>query len=75
MLRYCGFKQIDKRWKRDNFVNLKHTLRLEKDKNQLYHTMSRIGNADSLSHDTKYPIILNRDRRSTDLLGWDLMIV
>ena len=58
-----------------NFVNLKHTLRLEKDKNELYHTMSRIGNADSLSYDTKYPIILNRDHRLAELLGWDLTIV
>ena len=53
-----------------NFINLKHTLRLEKDKNELYRTMSRIGNADSLSYDTKYPIILNRDHRLTELLVW-----
>ena len=38
-----------------NFINLKDTLRLEKGKIELYHTMSRIGNADSLSYDTKYP--------------------
>ena len=31
-----------------NFINLKHTLRLEKDKNELYRTMLRIGNADSI---------------------------
>ena len=40
-----------------NFINLKHILCLEKDKNGLYRAMSRIGNADSLSYDTKYPII------------------
>ena len=36
-----------------NFVNSKHTLPLEKDKNELYRALSRIGNADSLLHDTK----------------------
>ena len=54
-----------------NFINLKHTLRLEKDKNELYRTMLRTGNADSLAHDTKYPIILNRDHRLKELLVWD----
>ena len=33
--------------------------------------MSSIGNADSLSYDAKYPIILNRDHRLTELLVWD----
>ena len=54
-----------------NFINSKHTLRLEKDKNELYRAMSRIGNADSLLYDTKYAILLNRDYRSTELLVWD----
>ena len=54
-----------------NFINLKHIIRLEKYKNELYRAMSRIGNADSLSHDTKYPIILNRDHRLTEVLVWD----
>ena len=53
-----------------NFINLKDTLRLEKDKSELYRTMSRNGNADSLSYDTKYPIILTRDRRLIELLVW-----
>ena len=42
-----------------NFINSKHTLHLEKDKNDLYRAMSRIVNADSLPYDTKYRIILN----------------
>ena len=54
-----------------NFINLKLTLRLEKDKNELYRAMSRTGNADSLPYDTKYPIILNRDHRLTEFLEWD----
>ena len=54
-----------------NFINSKHTLRLEKDKNELYRAMSRIGNADSLLYDTKYAILLNRDHRLTELLVWD----
>ena len=54
-----------------NFINLKHTLRLEKHKSELYHIMSRIGNANSLPYDTKYSIILNRDHSLTELLVWD----
>ena len=50
-----------------NFINSKHTLRLEKDKNELYRAMSRTGNADSLLYDTKYAILLNRDHRLTEL--------
>ena len=56
---------------RQNFIDLKNNLYLEKDKNELYCAMSRIGNADSLPYDTKYPIILNRDHRLTELLVWD----
>ena len=56
--------------KGQNFSDLKNTLDLEKDKNDLYHAMSRIGNADSLSYDTKCPIILSRDHRLTELLVW-----
>ena len=33
--------------------------------------MWRIGNPDSLSYDKKYPVILNRDHRLTELLVWD----
>ena len=33
--------------------------------------MSKIDNADSLSYDTKYPIILNRDHRLTKFSVWD----
>ena len=54
-----------------NFINLKNTLRLEKDKNELYRAMSRISNVDSLTYDTKFPIILNRNHRLTELLVWD----
>ena len=57
--------------KGQNFINLKHTLCLEKDKNEFYHAMSRLGIADSLSYDTKYPIISNRDHILTELLVWD----
>ena len=53
-----------------NFINLKNTLRLEKDKNELYRAMSRISNVDSLTYDTKFPIILNRNHRLTVLLVW-----
>ena len=54
-----------------NIINSKHTLRLEKDKNEQYCAMSRIGNADSLLYDTKHAILLNRDHRLTELLVWD----
>ena len=54
-----------------NFITLKYTLYLEKDKNELYHTISRIGNADSLSYDTTYLIILKRNHRLTELLVSD----
>ena len=53
------------------FYQLKSYLYLEKDKNEFYRAMSRIGNADSLSYDTKYPIILNRDHRLTEFSVWD----
>ena len=57
--------------KGQNFIDLKNTLHLERDKNELHRAISRIGNTDSLSYDTKYPIILNRDHRLTELLVWD----
>ena len=41
----------------DNFNNLKTSLRLQKDSNDIYRSSSRISNAKSLSHDTKNPIL------------------
>ena len=51
-----------------NFINLKNALHLEHDKNEWYHAKSRIGNADSLLYDTKYPTTLNRKHRIIELL-------
>ena len=55
----------------DNFNNLKNSLRLQKDSNNIYLSSSRISNARSLSHDAKNPIILYRNHRLTELLVWD----
>ena len=60
MLRYCSFKQINKRWKRGKILSIKKFIYLGQDKNEFYRAMSRIGNADSLSYDTKYPHYFER---------------
>ena len=45
----------------DNFNNLKNSLRLQKDSNDIYRSSSRISNAKSPSYDAKNPIILYRN--------------
>ena len=55
----------------DNFNNLKNSLRLQKDSNDIYRSSSRISNAKSLSYDAKNPIILCRNHRLTEMIVWD----
>ena len=55
----------------DNFNNLKNSLRLQKDSNDIYGSSSRISNAKSLLHDAKNPIILCRNHRLTELIVCD----
>ena len=55
----------------DGFNNLKNSLRLQKDSNDIYRSSSHISNAKSLSHDAKNPIILCRNHRMTKLIVWD----
>ena len=55
----------------DNFNNLKNSLRLQKDSNDIYRSSSRISNAKSLSYDAKNPIILCRNHRLIEMIVWD----
>ena len=55
----------------DNFNNLKNSLRLQKDSNDIYRSSSRISHAKSLSYDAKNPIILCRNHRLTEMIVWD----
>ena len=55
----------------DNFNNLKYSLHLQKNSNDIYRSSSRISNAKSLSYDAKNPIILCRNHRLTEMIVWD----
>ena len=55
----------------DNFNNLKNSLRLQKDSNDIYRSSSRISNAKSLSYDAKNLIILCRNHRLTEMIVCD----
>ena len=49
----------------DNFNDLKNSLRLQKDSNDIYRSSSRISNGKSPSYDAKNPIILYRNHGLT----------
>ena len=55
----------------DNFNNLKNSVRLKKDSNDIYRSLSRISKAKSLSYDAKNLIIFCRNHRLTELIVWD----
>ena len=55
----------------DNFNNLKNSLRLQKDSNDIYCSSSCISNAKRLSYDAKNLIILCRNHRLTEMIVWD----
>ena len=55
----------------DNFNNLKYSLHLQKNSNDIYRSSSRISNAKSLSYDAKNPIILCRNHRLTEMIVWE----
>ena len=58
----------------DNFIDLKTSLRLQKDSNDIYRSWSRISNARSLSYNANNPIILRRNHRLSDLIVWGAII-
>ena len=55
----------------DHFNNLKNSLGLQKDLNDIYRSSSHLSNAKSLSCNAKNPIILCRNQRLTELIVWD----
>ena len=52
----------------DNFNNLKYSLHLQKNSNDIYRSSSRISNAKSLSYDAKNLIILCRNHRLIEMI-------
>ena len=52
----------------ENFNNLKHSLHLQKDSNDISRSSSRISNAKSLSYDAKNLIILCRNHRLIEMI-------